>query len=271
MDGLQNEGMGLESLADLDSMVSTLTGDDGAMENNTPGTQETVTETEDNSAPPADTSTEEPSTVPETDPATLGDNKSNQAFATMRIQNKKTADALTAVLSMAGLDPALGSNPEELLSILSEAQTVQEAAAKNIDPTVLRRISELERTNAAYEQEKLHSQTVAAIDTLRKQYSLNDGAIVSFLKTLQEHNINPFAQPVDLVREYKIHNMEKLMADAEKRGREAALQDAKRVSQHSSTPITTKGSSKQESSEAEINSMAQFDGLIAGIKRDRLL
>lgn len=198
--------------------------------------------------------------TPEAHPGT--DTKANQAFAQLRVQNKQYNDTLAALLKVSGMDPNLARNPEQVRKMIDEYDVTQRAQEANIPPEILQKLENLERAQQQASAEKLYNQTVQDLRTLSETFGLSQAELQSFVVQLQEQDINPFASPVDLVREYKIQNLDKLLADARAEGEQTALTQRSKAATHSSRPNPTQSRSAEPKGD-KITTTSAFNKLLS--------
>lgn len=187
----------------------------------------------------------------------------NEAFAAMRIQNKKVTDALAAVLQQHGLDPNLANNPDALIRQAEEARIEAEAKEKNVPTELLQRLTQLEARDRENQQKRLADAALAGFQTVKNQFGLDNQGIAEFAKQLQDAGTNPFEQEMDLVQHYKLHNLDKIIAAESQKAVEAALKNQKSSAQFSTTPSKTQG--KESTGTEQIDTMAKFDRFLMGL------
>lgn len=218
-------------------------------------------------------------TTPNTDPAptagtdpqpsaTDGDPSSrhdaNQAFAQMRVANRKMQNALAAVLQQHGLDPALANNPDQLIQDAENARLEEEAKKQNVPTDLLKRLTQLEQANLESQQKRLTDSALAGFQAVKTKYNLDNKAISDFAKQLQEAGTNPFEQEMDLDLHYRLHNLDKIIAAEKQKAVEEALRNQSSARQHSTAPSTVQG--KGPTGTEQIDTMAKFDRFIQSLK-----
>lgn len=196
-----------------------------------------------------------------------GDNTSkhsaNDAFAAMRVQNKKIATALAAVLQQHGLDPNLANDPDKLIQDAENARIEQEAKRQNVPAELLQRLTQLETRDREFQQKRLADAALAGFQTVKDQFGLDSKGIAEFARQLQEAGTNPFEQEINLVQHYKLHNMDKIIATETQRAVEEALKNQKASAQYSTQPSKTQG--KESTGTDQIDTMAKFDRFLMGL------
>lgn len=188
----------------------------------------------------------------------------NDAFAAMRVQNRKMSDALAAVLQQHGLDPNLANDPDALIAQANQARLEEEAKRQNVPTELLQRLTDLEAKDREAQQKRLADAALAGFQAVKNQYNLSNQDIASFAKQLQEAGTNPFEQEMDLVHHYKLHNLDKIIAAETQKAVENALKNQKSSTQFSTQPSKTQG--KESTGTEQIDTMAKFDRFIMNLK-----
>ena len=208
-------------------------------------------------AAPAESAPTEPTQA--TVPAQANNTKQATAFAQMRVQNKQYNEVLQTILQRAGLDPSLASNLDGLKQMLADADTHQQAEEMKVPPELLKRLNQLEQTNAQFEQQRLYNAAIAGFQQVQNEFKLTEQQVLDFAKQLQDNGVNPFAQEMDLVREYKLANFDSIQNQRIEAAVQAALAKQSAAQQHSSTPSATKSKPDTGASEGKITDMASFE------------
>jgi hypothetical protein len=188
----------------------------------------------------------------------------NDAFAAMRVQNRKTTEALAAVLQQHGLDPNLANDPDALIQQANQARLEEEAKRQNVPTELLQRLTDLEAKDREAQQKRLTDAALAGFQAVKNQFGLDNQGISDFAKQLQEAGTNPFEQEMDLVHHYKLHNLDKIIAAETQKAVEEALKNQKSSTQYSTQPSKTQG--KESTGTEQIDTMAKFDRFLMGLK-----
>lgn len=188
----------------------------------------------------------------------------NDAFAAMRVQNRKMTDALAAVLQQHGLDPNLANNPDAIIQQANQARIEEEAKRQNVPTELLQRLTDLEAKDREAQQKRLADAALAGFQAVKNQFGLDNQGISAFAKQLQDAGTNPFEQEMDLVHHYKLHNLDKIIAAETQKAVEAALKNQKSSTQYSTQPSKTQG--KESAGTEQIDTMAKFDRFIMNLK-----
>jgi hypothetical protein len=201
---------------------------------------------------------------PEGSPSTDNQKRSaNDAFAAMRVQNRKMTDALAAVLQQHGLDPNLANDPDALIQQANQARIEEEAKRQNVPTALLQRITDLEARDREAQQKRLADAALAGFQAVKNQFGLDNQGISAFAKQLQDAGTNPFEQEMDLVHHYKLHNLDKIIAAETQKAVEEALKNQKSSTQFSTQPSKTQG--KESTGTEQIDTMAKFDRFLMGL------
>ena len=188
----------------------------------------------------------------------------NDAFAAMRVQNRKMTDALAAVLQQHGLDPNLANDPDTLIAQANQARIEEEAKRQNVPTELLQRLTDLEARDREAQQKRLSDAALAGFQAVKNQFNLDNQGIAAFAKQLQDAGTNPFEQEMDLVHHYKLHNLDKIIAAETQKAVENALKNQKSSTQFSTQPSKTQG--KESTGTEQIDTMAKFDRFIMNLK-----
>ena len=191
----------------------------------------------------------------------------NRAFAQMRVQNKKQADALTKVLEKLGVDTSLANDPDKILQVIGDVDTKAQAKQMNVDPAVLQRLNQLEQYIAQTNAAQRYNDAMTGFEAVKSKFSLNDTDIYTFATQLQEQGINPFEQAVDLEREYKLLNFDKVLEAERQKAIAEALANQNKAAAHSTTPSRTQSKPVEATPGAKINTMAQFDSFLMSLRK----
>ena len=195
-----------------------------------------------------------PATTPAVIPAAAPVvDKAGKAFAEMRVQNKTYQQTLQGVASILGVDV---TKPEELITAIQAKVTEAQAKEQNVPPELLTRLNQLEQDSQKHAQEEIQRNAYLGFQNLKTTYNLTDDALQAFANNLAASGINPFEQQVDVVAQYKVQNFDKLMAEAEARGKQAEIARSTKASEHSATVTHKDGQSPAEAE--KINTVADL-------------
>lgn len=202
----------------------------------------------------------------ESESTTNNQSKANAAFAEMRTMNRKMQDALAAVLQQHGKDPALAKNPEQLIQDAENARLEAEAQKQKVPADLLKRLTQLEKTNMENERARLTNAALSGFQAVKQKYNLTNQDISNFAKQLQDAGTNPFEKEMDLDLHYRLHNLDKIIAAESQKAVEEALRNQKSATQHSTAPSKTQG--KESTGADKIDTMAQFDRFLMNLGKN---
>lgn len=117
----------------------------------------------------------------------------NQAFAAMRSQNAKYQKAFARVAQAMGAT----SEDEAIEKIIGATFDVQ-AKRENVDPAILKRITELEEKNQMLDQATKEQFIRDSFGAVQKQFSLSDSELVMFAQKLTDQKVDIFNSNVPL-------------------------------------------------------------------------
>lgn len=224
--------------------------------------EETVTAPAD----PAATTTVNPDSDGNQDPAkpneTQEDTRSNQAFAAMRVQNRQLQAAVQKMLQKAGADVSLAAKPEDLLTMLDEADVEAQAEELHVPPELLKRLGYLERQTAQQEAERNYQQALNGFQALQAKHGLDQKGVLAFAQQLQADGIDPFKAPVDLEKEFVYRNLDWITEQKVNKAIQDAIAKQTKAEQHSTTPAHTQGRTGTTVPDAKINTMSQFESFL---------
>ncbi len=168
-----------------------------------------------------------------------GGDKTAQAFAQMRVENKKYQKMITGIAEMLGVQDV--TNPEAVTQVIEQKLIEAEAKKQNVPPEMLARLQQLELHNQEYIQNQTRQVAYAGFQKVKDSFKLTNQEVEQFATALQQQGLNPFDKPLDLVKEYRVLNFDKLLADAEAKGAQAEIQRSTKAQNQGSTPNTKQG------------------------------
>jgi len=236
------------------------------------GSSETAEETAEEAAGEATTATEGTAPKPtgaddgdkstsegEPTPADLEEakraNRAAQAFAAMRVQNKRYEQLIKGIANVLGVDT--NTKPEELQEIIQQKIIDAQAKQQNIDPAILQRLQVLEEMNMQYQQEERRRQAALGFQRVKDRFQLDDKALQAFADQLVSDGLNPYEEPLDLPTLYLSYNYEKLIAAARAQGAQQEAQRALKANTHGSTPQQKSG--QPQGDPPKINTIADLN------------
>ena len=194
-----------------------------------------------------------------------GNTKQNKAFAELRMQNKAQAEFIMRLARSAGLNP---KDVKEAQEFLSEGATRVEAKKRNIDPETLRQLEE-ERTELEEDRNQANRQAaMLGFQKVKNEYNLTNEDLNNFAEQLAAKNINPFSgDRVDLLKEYRMLNFDKLLAQAKEAGRQEEIARSLKAKQNSTTPLKTTGNDTPLGETPAVNTVKDLDNLLNSLNK----
>lgn len=215
-----------------------LDGAEGLAALNNLGTQTTTTPPPaEPTPPPAEpTSTTPPPAepLPDFEPA---DDKSNKAFAEMRVTNKKYKELLDGAALALGLDP----NSADYMTALEKKVIEQKAQKANVSPEILEEINRLKQNQSQFQQSEIRTKTLVGFENLKKSFSLSNEELLAFNTQLKESGLDPFQQELDLPGLYKLMNFDTLVSKAVEQGIRQEQERAAKAGAQGSVPPNKNG------------------------------
>ena len=181
---------------------------------------------------------EEPVQQPITTP-----NKSANAFAQMRVENKKYQNMMKDIASLLGVQD---SNPDNIMNAMQEKIVNAQARQQWIPTELAQRLAQLENANREFTLGEIRRNAYLGFQQIKDTFGLDDTSLNQFADTLVASGLNPFEQQVDLVSEYKLRNFDMLIKQAEERGAKAEAERSSIASSQSTTPNTRQGIQESE-------------------------
>ena len=182
--------------------------------------------------------------------------KTAQAFAAMRVQNKKYEQLLKGMAEV--LDVQDTDDPDKLSEALKDKVVQAQAKKQNVDPELLSRLKQLEERDQQYTQEERRKEAYLGFQRVKEQFDLDDTSLKDFANQLVQEGLNPFEEQVNLTSAYIERNYQKLVADAEARGAQKEAERAANAGSHSTSPGSTQGGTGDEAPQ-EVNSISDLD------------
>lgn len=194
-----------------------------------------------------------------------GNTKQNKAFAELRMQNKAQAEFIMRLARSAGLNP---KDVREAQEFLSEGATRVEAKKKNIDPETLRQLEEERTELEEYRNQANRQAAMLGFQKVKNEYNLTNEDLNNFAEQLAAKNINPFSgDRVDLLKEYRMLNFDKLLAQAKEAGRQEEIARSLKAKQNSTTPLKTTGNDTPLGETPAVNTVKDLDNLLNSLNK----
>lgn len=194
-----------------------------------------------------------------------GNTKQNKAFAELRMQNKAQAEFIMRLARSAGLNP---KDVKEAQEFLSEGATRVEAKKRNIDPETLKQLEEERTELEEYRNQANRQAAMLGFQKVKNEYNLTNEDLNNFAEQLAAKNINPFSgDRVDLLKEYRMLNFDKLLAQAKEAGRQEEIARSLKAKQNSTTPLKTTGNDTPLGETPAVNTVKDLDNLLNSLNK----
>ena len=188
--------------------------------------------------------------------------KDANAFAQMRVQNKLMGDMLAKVAQANGIQY---SNTDDLLQKLNDDVLTKQAAAQGVDPELLKRLDNLERSNQAYAQKQTQARLVQDFASLQQEFNLNSNDLQQFAKELDQSGIP--AESINVRNEYMSRHLDSIIqARTDAAVQEALGRDAKATEQ-STKPNGSGTLGSNDVQSTTINSVADLRAVLSKIDK----
>ena len=188
--------------------------------------------------------------------------KDANAFAQMRVQNKLMGDMLAKVAQANGIQY---SNTDDLLQKLNDDVLTKQAAAQGVDPELLKRLDNLERSNQAYAQRQTQARLVQDFASLQQEFNLNSNELQQFAKELDQSGIP--AESINVRNEYMSRHFDSIIqARTDAAVQEALGRDAK-AKEQSTKPNGSGTLGSNDVQSTTINSVADLRAVLSKIDK----
>ena len=207
----------------------------------TPAEPTTIIETPDipaETTPPAVPPVAEPV---DNDPENVFANKSKQnaAFAQQRMENKQLRDTVSRLAKTLGIEETTDLN--KTVGALNAKLLEYEATQTNVPLPVLQEQERNLTRTQELEKELYKQKATIGFATVQNQYKLTAEQVREFAEQVLDAGKNPFAEAVDLVKEYQMLNFDKILQQTRDDERQANVARQKKAAEHSSTPMVNVG------------------------------
>lgn len=179
-------------------------------------------------APPADDPPFEPGNL-------FGTGKQNTAFAQMRVQNTAMQKTLAKVAQTLGINT---NDPEQLLAALDRKVNEHTAETTGVPLDTLERLDKLTRDAERRDAETMAAEATRGFQRVKDEFKLDNKGLAAFAAQLRDAGMNPFATPMDLIKEYRAMNFDTLLSKAKDEAAAAAAKLQEHGQQHSTQPST---------------------------------
>lgn len=183
------------------------------------------------------------------------DQKAAAAFAAMRVENSNYKRMLKDIGGILGIDAV--EDPNALATALQTKILEAQAKQQKVPIELLQRMQSLEQENQLAKTERLQIAAYRGFQNVKDKFKLDDKGLQVFATELQLSGINPFAQEIDLVKEYTTRNFEKLLEAAKAEGAKAEAERAAKAAEHGTVPGSGKGQNGGEA--GKINTISDLN------------
>lgn len=230
--------------SDIAQVISELGGQPSQEQNNTENTEETKT---------PETETEQP-TAEQKETNEPDQEKSNKAFAEMRISNKKYKDFFDRVTKVSGL------TEEQFINSMLQNLDAEQAKKQNTSPEIIQKLREQDERISQYEQREREKDFMNGLNILQTKFNLSQKELGDFVRDVATKGIDLMNSKLDYETLYKGIYFDKLVEkEVEKKRQEMITAQTK--AEKASVPGNTTGKTDKEP--IAINTMEEFNSLLA--------
>lgn len=231
--------------SDIAQVISELGGQPSQEQNNTENTEETKT---------PETETEQPAATEQKESGEPDQEKSNKAFAEMRISNKKYKDFFDRITKVSGL------TEEQFINSMIQNLDAEQAKKQNTSPEVIKMLREQDERISQYEQREREKDFMNGLNILQTKFNLSQKDLGDFVKDVASKGIDLMNSKLDYETLYRGLYFDKLVEkEVEKKRQEMITAQTK--AEKASVPGNTTGKTDKEP--IAINTMEEFNSLLA--------
>ena len=231
--------------SDIAQVISELGGQPSQEQNNAKNTEETKT-------PEAET--EQPAATEQKESGEPDQEKSNKAFAEMRISNKKYKDFFDRITKVSGL------TEEQFINSMIQNLDAEQAKKQNTSPEVIKMLREQDERISQYEQREREKDFMNGLNVLQTKFNLSQKELGDFVKDVASKGIDLMNSKLDYETLYRGLYFDKLVEkEVEKKRQEMITAQTK--AEKASVPGNTTGKTDKEP--IAINTMEEFNSLLA--------
>lgn len=183
-------------------------------------------------------------------------NQQAQAFAQMRIANKQQQQLINQIAQVVGVTNT--NDPNAVMSALQGLVIKAQSQKQGIPEDVLARLTMLENKDQEHQKQQAYLAAGRGFHNIKEKFGLSDDGLEAFAKELIADGLNPYEQPIDLMREFKTRHFDELIEQAVQRGIDQEAKRAAKAGTQSSTPNSTVGA-QNDSELPKINSVAELN------------
>lgn len=204
---------------------------------------------------PAQEKPTEPVVVPQQAPTV---DKSQQAFISMRQQNKKYSDVLKGIAGVLGVQ---GDHSDEanILAALQSKITENEAGKNNVPVEMYERLKQLELRDQEYTAVQTQQRVASGFEAVKNQFELTQPELNTFAEDLVKSGRNPLEANLDLVSEYKSMYFDKLVQKAADAAIAAEQARASKATTQSTKPGNKIGNNPAETGDQKVSNVRELE------------
>lgn len=164
----------------------------------------------------------------------------DQAFAEMRRQleaNEPLAKWVHDLAAQQGF-----SDPKELIDAYEEQRLAKEAEQKGVPVDVYKRLYDLERENKEAKEKAKSQQFNYEVEATKNKYNLDDEQIEEVFKYMGQNGYDAGQLPFEDL--YVLANRDKIIQEAEERGRQQYLEEKQKQQQQATPNVGTNANDK---------------------------
>lgn len=185
------------------------------------------------------------------------EDKSNHAFAQMRVQNKELQNTINQIAGALGLD-ANGLSSQEILNSINETAIAAQAQAQKIPVEILARLNELEQSNNMFIQDRRQAAAREELNVIAEKYGADRETLTDFVNALDDDGVNFLTDDVDLEAEYLKRNFSAIIENSVQAALEKEAKRTTKAQTHSSQPSDTNGGRANTNGD-KINTVGALD------------
>ena len=186
--------------------------------------------------------------------------KQEYAWNEMRKSNKELLTLLGKVADANGIKY---QNDKDLVKALNDDAIVKMSQKTNVPVEILQELEQLKADSQAWKAQQLRETAAIGFENLKQQFGLEQADLEAFAVELDQKGLNPFLQPVDLVKEYQTAHFDEIVQKRIDAAVQAALQKSSAADAQSATVSTNAGSNGNSKGEA-ISTVAGLSAIMAG-------
>ena len=191
----------------------------------------------------------------------LQQKQAQEAFATMRIQNKQMNETLKGVASLLGIEGAV--EQDALMTALQTKILENQAKTQNVPVELLQRLQTQEQQLAQFTSQQRQHNIEVGFATVKDTYKLEPAQVNKFAEDLIANGLNPFTQDVDMVKAYRDIHFDDIVAAKIQEAVIAEQARAAAAATNGSNPGNQQGSQQQGDNISKVNNVRDLDAWMA--------